>query len=204
MLKYISETIDRLMGLKNGLEKNSAVWQNQGITPQIIQARLDELQAISKEVDELKEQVSVKLALARTVQVSSEKFADNTENIAIGLENGDPDKLSAYGIKLRKAPSKRSAPSTPIHPSIQDDTDGEGFIVSTTYQADADIYEWEKGFAADPTKTDIVPEMKFFKATKKTSFVDDDVIKGVRYFYRVRATNNAGVGAWSEAVSRVQ
>ncbi|MCL5028927.1 MAG: hypothetical protein M1480_07895, partial [Bacteroidetes bacterium] len=41
---------------------------------------------------------------------------------------------------------------------------------------------------------DVVPEMKFFKATKKAAFVDDDVVKGVRYFYRVRATNTAGAG----------
>lgn len=46
--------------------------------------------------------------------------------------------------------------------------------------------------------------MKNFKTTKKTSFVDDEVPKGVRVFYRVRAANTNGVGPWSEAVSKVQ
>jgi hypothetical protein len=40
--------------------------------------------------------------------------------------------------------------------------------------------------------------------TKKTSFVDDDVPKGTRIFYRVRAANTKGVDPWSEAVSMVQ
>ena len=46
--------------------------------------------------------------------------------------------------------------------------------------------------------------MKLYKTTTKTPFVDDDVFKGVRYFYKVRAINAAGEGPWSEAVSRVQ
>jgi hypothetical protein len=41
-------------------------------------------------------------------------------------------------------------------------------------------------------------------AIKKTSFIDDEVAKGIRIFYRVRAANTNGVGPWSEAVSRVQ
>jgi hypothetical protein len=49
-----------------------------------------------------------------------------------------------------------------------------------------------------------IPELKNFKTTKKTSFVDDEVAKGVRIFYRVRAADTNGVGLWSEAVSRVQ
>jgi len=45
--------------------------------------------------------------------------------------------------------------------------------------------------------------MKNFKTTKKTSFVDDEVAKGTRIFYRVRAANANDRDAWSEAVSRV-
>ena len=87
---------------------------------------------------------------------------------------------------------------------LQDDTDGEGFIVSTQFDANADFYEWQKGFGSSPSDTNTIPELKNFKTTKKTNFVDDEVPKGVRVFYRVRAANTNGVGPWSEAVSRVQ
>jgi len=43
-----------------------------------------------------------------------------------------------------------------------------------------------------------------YKTTTKTTFVDDDVAKAIRYFYRVRAANASGFGPWSEIVSRVQ
>ncbi|MEW5842072.1 MAG: hypothetical protein AB1775_02275 [Bacteroidota bacterium] len=49
-----------------------------------------------------------------------------------------------------------------------------------------------------------IPELKNFRTTKKTSFVDDEVPKGVRVFYRVRAANTKGAGPWSKAVSKVQ
>ena len=39
---------------------------------------------------------------------------------------------------------------------------------------------------------------------RKLSFVDDDVEKGTRYFYRFRGLNSNGSGEWSEPVSRVQ
>lgn len=44
--------------------------------------------------------------------------------------------------------------------------------------------------------------MKNFESTKKTSFVDDEVPKGVRVFYRVRAANTNGVGLWSEPLAK--
>jgi len=41
--------------------------------------------------------------------------------------------------------------------------------------------------------------MTLFKTTRKISFVDDDVVKGQRVFYKVRAVNPAGVGPWKRA-----
>ena len=66
------------------------------------------------------------------------------------------------------------------------------------------MYECFKGISADPTKTDIIPVLSPFKTTRKLSFVDDDVVKGQRVWYKVRAINAAGEGPWSEPVSRVQ
>ncbi len=204
MLKYISETSDRLSKLKDGIVKNPGTWTNQAVTPESIQTQIDGLNSIGKAVEDLQSQASSKLAEARALQKAADKEAASIENLAIGLEKGDPAKLNEYGIKLKKAPAKKTVPVDVLQVTLQDDTDGEGFIVTASYDASADMYEWEKGKADDPTKTDVIPELKFFKATKKTTYVDDDVVKGVRYFYRVRATNTAGAGPWSEAVSRVQ
>jgi len=204
MLKYLADVVARLNSLKQGMEKNPTKWATQTITPAQVQTTIDDLETISKDDSSLKEQVTANQAKAHTAQTAAEKLADIIESIAVGLEEGNQDNLNSYGIKLRKIPSKKAAPSTSLHPALADDTDGEGFIVSTTYDSDADLYEWLKGVSPDPTKLDTIPEMKFFKTTKKTTFVDDEVAKGVRVFYKVRAVNSAGNGPWSEAVSRVQ
>ena len=41
MLKYISLTVDRLTKQKNGIDQNAALWQNQPITPAMIQEKID-------------------------------------------------------------------------------------------------------------------------------------------------------------------
>lgn len=204
MLKYVSSEIERLLNLKSGMEKNPETWVGQTITSAAVQAKADELDKIGKEVDDLQRLISSKLAEARNLTKSAQREADNITSIAIGLENSDPAKLAGYGINLRKEKMTKPAPTTAHHIDIIDDTDKEGFNVSTNSDPDASIYEWQKGISADASTIDTIPEMKFFKATKKSSFVDNDVVKGIRYFYRVRATNSAGVGPWSEAVSKVQ
>jgi len=132
------------------------------------------------------------------------KKADEIESSAIAYEKNDPVKLSLYGIALKKEKVRRPAPTSSLHPAIVDDSDGAGFVLSTNSDPVGDQYEWLKGSGADPTKTDLIPEMRLLKSTTKTSFDDDDVAKGVRYFYKVRAINAAGEGPWSEAVSKVQ
>ena len=87
---------------------------------------------------------------------------------------------------------------------IKDDVDGIGFILSTQGDPDADKYEWEKGAATDPLDLNTLPPMRLFKVTSKTTFVDDEVAPGVRYFYRVRGSNASGSGPWCGPMSRVQ
>ena len=88
---------------------------------------------------------------------------------------------------------------------IVDDLDGEGFILERDSLSDADNYEWQKAAGEDAAVTNI-DESQFghFKISRKKTFVDDNVKKGVRYFYRFRGFNPAGNGPWSEPVSRVQ
>ena len=50
----------------------------------------------------------------------------------------------------------------------------------------------------------MLPDLNNFKTTRKRSFVDNDIPRGVRVFYRVRAANRSGVGPWSDPVGKVQ
>lgn len=204
MLKYISSAVDRLTKQKNGIDQNADTWQNQPITSAMLQEKIDELTTQQKSIDDKSLELATLKTQAHTSSADGEKLADRVEALTMGLEGNNPEKLLAYGITPRKAQVKRNEPTQVLHPEISDDTDGEGFILSTLADPLADLYEWEKGTGADPSKTDIIPEMKLFKSIVKSSFVDDDVPKGVRIFYRVRAVNAAGAGPWSEAVSRVQ
>jgi len=204
MIQYLSTCTNRLKSLKNGMTKNSVLWQNQTETPDLVQQKIDELTAKEREIEDLKEQIAVKQSEAHTLSNATERYADSIEALAVGLEKNIAEKLNEYGIKLRKPITRKPAPTKTLIPTLEDDSDGVGFVVSTQVDPDADIYEWQKGAAPDASKTDTVPEMKLFKTTTKTFFVDDDVPKGVRIFYRVRAINSVGQGAWSTAVSKVQ
>lgn len=204
MIKYIADSSTTFKGLKNGMEKNPTVWANQADTPAKMQEKIDLLDSTEKEIEGIKEQLAVKQIEAHKLCAELDEYAARVTSIVIGLEGNNQEKLLPYGIKLRKPVAKKSVPTKVLQSSITDDTDGSGFIISTLFDSDADIYEWQKGAGADPAKTDVIPEMKLFKTTTKTTYVDDDVQKGVRYFYRVRSINAAGEGPWSEAVSRVQ
>jgi len=204
MIKYIRELKERLIALKNGLVKNLEKWTNSGITAEAIQAKADELTAKEKEVDDLKQLLIQKQSEARNLEIEAGKLADKIENYAIAYHTDDPEKLLEYGIEAKKEYKKKQAPTVKLSLTIEDDTDGEGFILTTIKDTDAEMYEWYKGESTDSSKVDLIPAMNLLKTTKKISFVDDDVKKGVRYFYKVRPVNNKGEGPWSEPVSRVQ
>ncbi len=125
--------------------------------------------------------------------------------MAFGIYADTPDKLVEYGLKPRKSPEKVPPPTNILAIEIQNDTDGEGFILMLAAKDPlADSYEWQKGQGADPKDVNTIPPMSFYKQTSKSTIVDDDVLKGIRYFYRVRALNRNGQGPWSEAASKVQ
>jgi len=204
MIKYLFDSSLRLKTLKSGMEKNAALWESQPDKPEAIQLKIDALAAKEKEIDDMKASLSVKQSEAHALSNEAEGYADRVESIAIGLENSNAEKLNEYGIKLRKAITKKPAPTQVLIPVLEDDSDGVGFVVSTQPDVNADIFEWQKGTGTDASKTDTIPEMKLFKTTTKTYFVDDDIPQGIRIFYRVRAVNSAGQGPWSQPVSRVQ
>ena len=204
MIRYLREEYDRLAGFKSGIEKNSAKWANNEITPVIIQAQIDQLSDQEKLVESTKTLLNQQQLSAKEIQQKAAKLGDQIENYINAFHPNDAEKLLDYGLEPRKQYTKKQIPTTKPVITIQDDTDGEGFILATQTDPDAELYEWYKGVGADASKPDIIPVMALMKTTKKTSFVDDDVVKGVRVFYKVRAINNKGEGPWSEPVSKVQ
>jgi hypothetical protein len=183
---------------------NPANWTAQTVELTEVDGVLSRIEAKDAEVETAKQTLSLKTSEARSLSGEATRLADKIENIALGIYSGSTEKLIEYGIKKRKAAEPKPAPTRPLIPTLTDDTDGEGFIVSTQTDPNADYYEWQKGYGTSAADDKTVPELKNFKTTKKTNFVDDEVPKGIRVFYRVRAANSNGVGPWSEAVSRVQ
>jgi hypothetical protein len=201
---YLMKLRARLVGLLNGLTVHAAVWAGQAETVLTIQANIDAIDAMLAGVNSLEDQLSLKRKEARKLDKDLTLVADTVENKAIGFHTAKKELLVDYDIKLRKPAVKKPVPSAVLVPELADDVDGVGFVVSTQVDPDADKYEYEKGVGLDPQDLNTIPKMLHFKITSKTIFVDDDVAPGVRYFYRVRAFNATGEGAWSAAVSRVQ
>jgi hypothetical protein len=204
MVSYLAEVKSRLVTLMNGMTKNPTFWTDTTVPVQSVDQMIANIETKDAELEEAKNRQAIKITEAREVSGSANKLVDKIENLACGFHADSQEKLIEYGIKQRKTATPKPAPSKTLIPVLQDDTDGEGFIVSTQVDPNADFYEWQKGVGTNTADAKTIPELKNFKTTKKTSFVDDEVPKGIRIFYRVRAANTNGVGPWSEAVSRVQ
>jgi len=204
MLGYLSEPKERLRALRAGMSNNSTNWTAQTVEVQEVDAMIINIDAKDAEVDFAKQALSLKSSEERELGNTAVKLADKIENLALGFYSGSEDKLIEYGIKTKRTYTTKPAPTKTLIIKLEDDSDGEGFIVSTQKDPNADYYEWQKGYGTNAADDKTIPELKNFKTTKKTNFVDDEVPKGVRVFYRVRAANTNGVGPWSEAVSKVQ
>lgn len=80
MIQYLSTCTNRLKSLKNGMTKNSALWQNQTETPDLVQQKIDELTAKEREIEDLKEQIAVKQSEAHTLSNATERYADSMKH----------------------------------------------------------------------------------------------------------------------------
>ncbi len=203
-MKYLQDLIVMLKAILRGIQAYPEKWKDQPYTPEYVQAAITTIEDGDKAVGDAETNLSKAQAAARQIYSEKQAEADKIVKIALGFHSDNPDQLIDYGIKSRKPYVPKMRPEQILKVLLTDDTDGVGFIVSTQKDSVANNYEWQKGQGANPADTNTIPEMKFFKFTSKTTFVDDDVAKGVRYFYRVRAVNTAGDGPWSEPVSKVQ
>lgn len=204
MIIYLSKIKVALEGLKGGMVIHATDWDGEPETPLTIDANIALLDAKQAEVEELEDQLSQSKSSARQLEVELSVVADTIKNKAIGFHTAHPEVLNDYNIAVRKQYSKIAVPTTILVPEITADSDGQGFVLTTLMDQLATRYEWRKGRGTDPKDVNTIPTMQIFKSTTKTSFVDDDVEDGVRYFYSVRALNSSGNGPWSLAASIVQ
>lgn len=205
MKKYLRNTINEFQHFIQGMTANPDAWLNQPVKLVDMTTVSTALTAIGNDIDTAEAAASETRQAGLNRNSSAVKLFDQAANLAYGIYATTPEKLIEYGLKPRKDPSKVPAPTKTLAIDIADDTDGEGFNLIITAKDDvADNYEWQKGQAADAKDVNIIPPLAFFKTSSKTKFLDDDVLKGIRYFYRVRALNRNGQGPWSEPVSRVQ
>ncbi len=205
MTKYIDDLVKEFSNRKSGIEKNASIWQAMPVKTEEIDTSIIELKALEKQIDDSLENVQQLRAKARLLVVEKKKKIDKIDNLAYGLHNDDNSQLLSYGITLKRSVMQKGIPSKGVVKSIIDNYDAEGFILEREVVTDADNYEWQKAVVNDAGVT-FIDSNKFthFKVSTRKSFIDEDVKKGVRYFYRFRGFNNMGNGAWSEPVSRVQ
>jgi hypothetical protein len=205
MTKYIDDLIKDFLSRKSGIEKNAKIWQAMPIKTEEIDATVNELKALQKQIDDSVEATQQLRAKARLMVTEQKKKVAKIDNLAYGLHNDDATQLLSYGVALKKNATPKAIPAKGKVKSVIDDYDGEGFILEREVIVNADNYEWEKAQSEEATVTYIDPsKFTHFKISKRKVFVDNEVKKGVRYFYRFRGFNSNGYGAWSEPVNRVQ
>jgi hypothetical protein len=205
MIKYISDLVNQFKSRKNGIAKNLSLWAAMPVSDATIDPIIAELEAIETKIDDAESALQQLRNQAKNLVASKQKDVTQIDNLAYGIHASDTAKLADYGIVPRKPGTQKPVPQKGMVKVIVDDLDGEGFILERDTLADADNYEWQKAPGDDASVTNIDEgNFNHFKITKKRTFVDDNVKKGVRYFYRFRGINNAGNGPWSEPVSRVQ
>jgi hypothetical protein len=207
-LKFLEAPIQRLKSFKNGISGNSSAWTGQPDTPASTQAHIDALENADAEISDLETQLTQKRQAAKLLAQQKNDVADAIELRVKGIHAADSSKWIEYGLTDPNAAtagrSSRPVPAKGVVENIADDYDGVGFIVSIRQLADADSYEVQRGAGANAADVNTIPAMNYLRNVRKLNFVDDDVEKGIRYFYRYRGINTTGVGEWSEPVSRVQ
>ena len=205
MVKYLTEIITRLEKMSKGINNNGGDWTGQPIQAPNVDAEVKTLKNCQQVIDDATDALKQANKAGREASPAGNKMVTQVENLANGIYANNTGKLTEYGVAVRAVGQPKPAPGKGVISSIIDDVDGEGFILERTTLVNAGNYEWEKAAGKDATVLTIDPSLfMHFKTTKKNKFVDDDVLKGVRYFYRERGINAEHNGEWSEAVSALQ
>ena len=206
MRKYLQAVHDRFSGLKNGIGLNEADWAiHPSDTELAMEAKMTQITDKNTEIEQLEDALKQKQAEARTLADNLHLAADVVEKRAIAIHATNPNKLAEYNIKAPAVPGgPRPVPAKAVISSMAIDDDGIGFKIKIQSLDNVDHFEVERGKSDANAGTVLQPPYPFLRTTKKLNFVDDDVVSGSRYFYRVRGVNTSGPGPWSEPVNAVQ
>lgn len=202
--KYIQEQITEFKKRKNGIVNNTEIWNGLPVGIEDIDAYIKELEESDQKISDALTVAQQEREKARALVSARKKDLEQIDNFAMGLHKDSTEKLIQYGIKTMGSGKVTTYPHKTVIQSIVDDFDGEGFIIQIAPGNRANYYEVERGTVDDVSTQILAPPYPFLRTTKKLKFVDDNVVKGVRYFYRARAINTMGPGEWSEPISRVQ
>lgn len=205
MVKYIQKEIDTLKAIKDGMTANAAKWTGQPIDTTDIDTAITILETHADDLE------TAQIALGKLQQTIHQVVddqalvSDQAINLARGIHANEEEKLLDYGIKLPKSAVPQPIPGQAIISSLVDDADGEGFVITIQPLANSSDFEIWRGISASPDVLVLAPEnFTYLTASKKLTYTDDAVLKGKRYFYRVRGFNRTGKGEWSTVASRVQ
>jgi len=205
-LLYVDHQIEHLKMKKAGIIANPDDWTDTDITAVSVQSKIDVLELAKKIV--LDNEVVLhnsRLAARKAAEVG--KVDDDLLVLKVkGRYAANTEKWAEYGVDAHDAiTSKKEAavPAKGMIKSIEDGPDAEGFIIKGKAIQLVDVYEWQKGVGSI-ADANIIPVFVHLITNKKCKIIDDDVQKGIRYFYRYRAYNAHGFGEWSEPVSKIQ
>ena len=204
MNKPIIDLRNEFSDLKKGMETNDAKWVNQPVTALQVKTIMDDLLAKEDAVVSANNLLVQAKAAVRDAVVLQTPIADQIISLAEGIHKLESSKLSDYNLALPKPKKPKTAPGKAVIESLKDEEDGEGFTLKFHPLTDAEGFEIERSSPQSPDLLVLAPPYIHLKTTQKLTYVDDDIIKGKRYFYRGRAYNRRGNGEWSDISSRVQ
>ncbi len=201
-IAYLDNEIQILTDLSKGMGTNSAQWAGQPVTKADVDLMITQLGKRKTDIEDALEKVSLARNAARDDVKLKIKSSDQVTNLARGIHAMETEKLVNYNIKERAISSTTPVPGMAVVSSVKDDTDGIGFVITIQPLANATDFDIERSV----TTADItVPgEFKHLKSIKKLTYIDDDVIKGMRYHYRATGFNRNGSGKVSASISAVQ
>lgn len=83
-------------------------WSVFSENPALIQGHIDEVEAINREIEQLKGTLTGKYAEARLVKTQKRAFIAQLEKRAVGIHADEPEKLIEYGIIKNSTNNKES------------------------------------------------------------------------------------------------
>jgi hypothetical protein len=205
MTNYIQKLLERFTALKTGIHNFTTRWTGQPIAETDMDAAITQLNDSETAIQAARVALHEALAGGRGIVNLLSKTADQTENLARGIHSADPDKLLEYGIKERKEKEKIPPPGKAHIVSVEKDNDGVGLVVTIEMLPNADHFDIARAITeAEVLSAPDPKEFRHIKTTQKLRYVDDEVIAGKRYYYRVSGHNHNGDGEPSAVVSAIE